>query len=130
MKPGQLLLDFQPGLTVQFKSLTEVCAAAVYASRGGLSAVAADLDIAPSDLSRRLHSDAGENRPLTVEQFDGILSSTRDMRPIHWLAEKYLQDPEAKKTQAIEQVGLILPLLIALLEQSGVSVNTKLRNVA
>lgn len=119
MKPGQLQLDFQPGLTVQFKTLTEVCAAAVYAARGGLSAVAADLDIAPSDLSRRLHNDAGENRPLTVEQFDGILNSTRDMRPVYWLIEKYLQDPEAKKNQAIEQLAQVMPIVQALIEQAG-----------
>lgn len=119
MKPGQLQLDFQPGLTVQFKTLTEVCAAAVYASKGGVSAVAADLDIAPSDLSRRLHNDNGENRPLTVEQFDGILASTRDMRPVYWLIEKYLQDPEAKKNQAIEQLAQVMPIVQALIEQAG-----------
>lgn len=119
MNPGQLPLDFQPGLTACFKSLSEVCAAAVYSSRGGLSAVAADLDIAPSDLSRRLHQEAGDNRPLTVDQLDGIINSTRDMRPIYWLYEKYLQDPERTRQQSIQQLAQIMPIVQALIEQSN-----------
>jgi hypothetical protein len=129
MKPSQMTFDFQPGLTVQFKTLTEVCAAAVYGSRGGLSAVAADLDISPSDLSRRLtpSQHGSDNRPLTAEQVDGIVSSTKDMRPIFWQMEKHMQDPEAKKNQAIEQLAAALPMVLALIEQAG---GPKLRSAA
>lgn len=117
MTTTQLNLDFQPGLTAQFKTLTQVCAAAVYASRGGLSSVAADLDIAPSDLCRRLSEDG--DRPVTCEQVDGIVASTRDYRPIYWLIEKHLQDPEAKRMQAIHQLSQVMPLVQALLDQAS-----------
>lgn len=109
----QLTFDFTPGLTVQFKTLTQVCAATVYASKQGLSGVAADLDIAPSDLCRRLTPD-GE-RPLTVEQLDQIVKSTQDFRPIYWLIERYLQDPEAKRLQAIQQLAQVMPVIEGLL---------------
>jgi hypothetical protein len=123
MKPSsQLALDFEPGLTVKFKTLTEVVAASVYGARGGLSAVAADLDVAPSDLSRRLSSENGDNRPLTVEQLDKIIASTGDMRPIYYLIEKHLQDPEATRNQAIQQLAQVMPIVQALIEQAGLPV--------
>jgi hypothetical protein len=114
---AQLHLDFTPGLTAQFKTLSQVCAAAVYASRGGLSGVAGDLDIAPSDLCRRLQD--GGDRPLSAEQLDGIIASTKDYRPIYWLIEKFLQDPEAKRLQAIHQLSQVMPLVQALVEQAA-----------
>lgn len=117
MTTAQLALDFQPGLTAQFKTLTQVCAAAVYASRNGLSGVAGDLDIAPSDLCRRLSEDG--DRPLTAEQVDGIVASTHDYRPIYWLIERHLQDPEAKRLQAIHQLSQVMPLVQALVEQAA-----------
>lgn len=117
MTTAQLSLDFQPGLTAQFRTLTQVCAAAVYASRGGLGAVAADLDIAPSDLCRRLSEDG--DRPLTAEQARGIVASTKDFRPIYWLVETFLQDPEAKRLQAIHQLAQVMPLVQALVEQAS-----------
>jgi len=117
MTTSQLSLDFQPGLTAQFKTLTQVCAATVYASRGGLSGVAGDLDIAPSDLCRRLSEDG--DRPITAEQVDGIVTSTHDYRPIYWLIEKHLQDPEAKRLQAIHQLAQVMPLVQALVDQAA-----------
>ena len=116
MTTAQLSLDFQPGITAQFKSLSQVCSAVVYASRGGLSAVAADLDLAPSDLCRRLTEDG--DRPLTVDHLDAIIKSTGDMRPVYWLIERYLQDPEAKRLEAIHQLANVMPIVQALIEQS------------
>ncbi len=122
MNPSQLALDFQPGLTTQHKTLTSVTAATIYASRGGLSSVAADLDTSPSDLTRRLSGgDERDNRPLTVEQFVAILRSTRDFRPIFWLIEEFLQDPDAKKNQAIDQLATLVPMIARLVEQAGIT---------
>lgn len=117
MTARQIPLNFQPGLTSQFRSLRQVCAAAVYACRKGLSGVAADLDMAPSDLCRRLGEDA--DRPLTDEHVDGIIRSTDDHRPIHYLIEKHMQDPEARRLHAIEQLAQAVPMINALIEQAA-----------
>lgn len=119
MNTTQLSLDFKPGLTVQFKTLTQVCAAAVYASPGGLSAVAADLDMAPSDLCRRLSEDG--DRPLTAEHADGIVASTKDYRPIYWQIEKHLKDPEVARADAIRQLAQLAPIIAELVAQTGAS---------
>lgn len=124
--PAQLSLSFEPGLTTRYRTLEDCCAAVVYSFRGGLESVAAHLDMSPSELSRRLNAHAhgreGEhasNRPLRIADLSGILDATGDLRPIYWLIEKYLRDPEAQRAQAIAQLAAMLPQVEALLEQSG-----------
>lgn len=124
---SQLALSFEPGLTAQHRTLEDCLAAVVHNFRGGVDAVAAHLDMAPSELSRRLnaHIQAKEgdasNRPLRVADLIGIVEATADYRPIYWLAEKFLRDPEAQRTAAIQQIGQLAPILAALVEQAGLS---------
>jgi hypothetical protein len=120
MTMAQIALDFTPGLTAQYRSLREVAAAAVYASRKGVSGVAARLDMSPTDLTKRLNADSAEPRPLRVEDLEGIIESTGDMRPIYWLIERFLRDPESAKQQAVSQLATLLPALIELTRQAGI----------
>lgn len=125
----QLPLSFEPGLTAQHRTLEDCLAAVVHNFRGGVEAVAAHLDMAPSELSRRLnaHVQAKEgdasNRPLRVADLIGIIEATADFRPIYWLAESFLRDPEAQRTAAIQQLGQLAPVLLALAEQAGVHIS-------
>lgn len=127
MNASQLSLNFEPGLTARHKTLEDCCAAVVHNSRQGVDGVAGHLDMAPSELSRRLnaHINEGEpgNRPLRVSDLVGIVHATGDYRPIYWLIERFLRDPEAQRTQAINQLANLMPVVQALIEQSG----TKLR---
>lgn len=122
----QLPLNFEPGLTVKFRTLEDCCAHVVHSSREGVDGVAGYLDMAPSELSRRLnahlpqHQGDTNNRPLRVSDFVGIIAKTKDLRPIYWLAEKFANDPDAVKTQAIAQLANMLPMFMALCEQAGV----------
>ena len=116
----QLTLNFTPGLTAQYRSLREVAAAAVYASRKGVSGVAGDLDMSPTDLTKRLNLDGAEPRPLRVEDLEGIIESTGDCRPIYWLIERFLRDPESVKQQAVSQLAVLVPQLLELARQAGV----------
>jgi hypothetical protein len=118
MTKAQLTLNLDLGLTAQYRSLREVAAATVYASKKGVAGVAGDLDMSPTDLTKRLNPDGAEPRPLRVEDLEGILSSTGDFRAIHWLIEKFLRDPSAVKEQAIGQIALLLPQLQELLAQA------------
>lgn len=116
----QAALDFAPGLTVQFPRLRDVCAAAVYGSRAGLKGVAADLDVSPSELSRMLNREQDDPRKLDVEDFVGLIRSTSDPRPVQWLIEKFLQDPEHQRASATAQLAQLMPAMIELARQAGV----------
>lgn len=114
----QLSLDLPVGITAQYRSLREVAAATVYASKKGVAGVAGHLDMSPTDLTKRLNLDGAEPRPLRVEDLEGILESTRDYRCIHWLIEKFLRDPSTAKDQALSQISNLLPELLELVKQA------------
>lgn len=122
---AQLALSFEPGLTARFRTLEDLLQHVVLTHRLGVDGVAAKLDMAPSELSRRLNAhltakdENPSNRPLRVADFVGIVNVTEDHRPLFWLAEKFLSDPEAQRTAAIQQIGMLAPLFIALAEQAG-----------
>lgn len=115
----QFTLDFEPGLTERFKSWDEVLAASVYGSRKGLNSVAADLDMSPSELTRRLNPDTDDPRPLRTKDGIKIIESTGDMRPVYWLIETFLQDPEAMKQEALSRLPGLLAAVQATLEAAG-----------
>lgn len=117
--PRQFTLDFEPGLTERFKTWESVLAAAVYGSRKGLNVVAADLDMSPSELTRRLNPDSDDARPLRTKDATGIIRSTEDMRPVYWLIETFLRDPEAVKQEALARLPALMEAIQATLEQAG-----------
>lgn len=112
----QMQLNFEPGLTAQFKALEDVLAASVYGSRQGLQGSAAEADQSPSELSRRLNRT--DQLPLRVVDMIAIIDSTRDLRAVYWLIERYLQDPEAKRSLAVDQIATMLPMLTELVKQA------------
>lgn len=125
--PAKLSLAFEPGLTSRHPTMEDCIASVVHGSRLGVEGCAARLDMAPSELSRRLnahvlaHAGDPSNRPLRVSDLIGIMDATGDFRPIYWLAERYLRDPESQRTAAIQQLAMLAPLLANLAEQAGLS---------
>ena len=118
---NQVAFDFTPGLTTQFPHLRDVLCACVYGSRGGLKSVAADLDVSPSELSRMLNRDQDDPRRLDVDDMVLIVASTGDTRPVQWLIERFVQDPEQRRATAAAQLAQILPAIVELAAQAGVT---------
>lgn len=121
--PAQFPLVFEPGLVANYKRLEDVVAAVVYAAKGGVDGVAPSVDMSPSELTRRLaahtaqkEGDEKSNRPLRVADLVGIIEGTGDYRPIFWLIERFLRDPEAQRTQAIQTLAGLMPTIQALVE--------------
>lgn len=124
----QLNLDFLPGLTSRFPRWEDTFVHVVYSNRKGLNGVASDLDMSPSELSKRLAwrpDQKEEPRPLRSVDIVGILESTNDPTPIYWLIEKFLRDPEAKRAEAINALAQLAPLLNGLVEQAGLTSKLK-----
>lgn len=125
---AQMNLAFEPGLTARWRTLEDCVQYVVLNARGGVDTVAAALDMAPSELSRRLaaHTAAKEgdtnNRPLRVGDFIRIIEATGDHRPIFWLLERFMSDPEAQRTAALQQLAMLAPLVAGLAEQAGVTI--------
>ena len=116
---SQLTLNFEPGLTDRFREWEDVVAASVYSSRAGLNAVAGDMDMSPSELSRRLNRDHEDVRPLRAKDAIRIIEATGDLRPVYWLVERFLRDPEAVRQEALAQIPNLVKQLNSLLEVAG-----------
>lgn len=117
IKPGQMTLDFEPGLVDRYQNLRECIATGVY--QRGLTRVAIDLDIAPSNLSVKLSADP--SRSFSVENLERYIQATGDMAPIYYLAEKFLSDKTAKKDAALAEAMTALKGLMPLLRQAGMA---------
>jgi hypothetical protein len=115
----QLALELEPGLVARFPHWEDVLAASVYASRKGLNGVAGDLDMSPSELTRRLNRNSDDSRPLRAHDAIRIVESTGDLRPVYWLVERFLQSDSTRREQAISQIATLLPVLTELVAQAG-----------
>ena len=109
----QLRMDFEPGITEQFRTLKQCVAAVVYGYRGGLNSVAAACDVAPSTLSRMLNENEDDPRHLPLDFLPLIVECTGDIRPLQWLAAKFLPDDNMRREAAISRIEQLLPLLAA-----------------
>lgn len=116
----QLSLDFTPGLTDRFPTITEAARHAAYASSKPLKAIAADMDQSQSDLSRKLSANPDDVRRLSAEDLVALIHSTGDMTPIYWLLEKFHLDDQQKMQRAATEFMKQLPATLALLKQMGV----------
>jgi hypothetical protein len=77
------------------------------------------MDMSPSELSRRLNRDSGDVRPLRAQDAIRIIEVTGDLRPVYWLVERFLRDPETVRQEALSQIPSLVKQLNALLEMAG-----------
>lgn len=115
--PGQLVLDFEPGLIERYRSVRECVASGVY--QRGLKRVAADMDQAPGNLSVQLSDDGA--RHLSVDSLERYVQVTGDLTPIYYLAERYLSDRQAGREAAQAEVMGELARLQKLLKKAGIA---------
>lgn len=109
----QLKMDFEPGITEQFRTLKQCVAAVVYGYRGGLNSVAAACDVSPSTLSRMLNENEDDPRHLPLDFLPLIIAATDDIRPLQWLAAKFIPDENMRRDAALSRIEQLLPQLMA-----------------
>ncbi len=111
----QMTLQLDAALTERFSSLLECLAAGVY--RRGLKRTAADLDLAPGNLSVALAGDGA--RHFGVDHLERYVAVTGDKTPIYYLVAKYLGGEAAAGEQALATVLALLQELPAQLAAAG-----------
>lgn len=112
----QIEINFQAGLTEQFPAFRDVVKAAVYSCGRQFKAVAADLDMTSSELSRKLGDNPNDPVNFPLHLLPELIEATGDKRPVYWLVEKFLEDADVKRGRAVAQLADMLPQLQALLK--------------
>lgn len=116
---SQLTLELQPGLLRRYSTLREAVHHSVLNDPRGLKGVAADCDLSVSELSRRLSPSEGDPRSLDVNLLVGIMASTGDLTPLHWLNARFLSDETSRRAHALDQMQRLLPEIASLLAEVG-----------
>lgn len=124
MKPvhttSQLTLDFQPGLTERYDSALDCVRACVHTNVKPLKAIAAEMDLSSSDLSRKLSCNPDDPRRFTLSDLEGYVQVTGDVTPILYLAQKYCADETFKQKEALAALANLAPQIASLLKAAGV----------
>jgi len=120
-----LTLELQPGIRQRFVSLRECLHWTVLNDPRGIKSVAADCDLSVSELSRRLHPSDDDPRSCDVNLMVKVMHSTGDLSPLHWLMAEFLQDEDAKRRSAVDQLSTLMPQIAALLAEAGAGAAAK-----
>lgn len=115
----QLTLDFEPGLSERNKTLKAHVREQVYRSLKPLKAIAADMDVSETDLTRKLGDNPHDVRNFTCDDLERYIESTQDVSPIYYLIEKYAVSDDAKAAFAKAELAKVLPQVLALVSQAG-----------
>lgn len=114
---SHITLTFEQGLSQRHLSLRDCVATGVY--RIGLGRVASMIDMSSSKLSEKLGGGTDRKRDLGCDELEEYLSKTKDLTPIYYLIEKYLQDPQIVQHQALATLASLTESLPALLRAAG-----------
>lgn len=114
--PVQLTLQLQPGLTKRFKSLRSVTQWAVLNHRGGPAAIAATVDMSPSELGRKLTGNPQDpHKNFDIDDWEKALAdlvAAGDTSPLLYLIERFLPSDEQRRLAAIDLITTSLPQLL------------------
>lgn len=102
---SQMTLNWEPTLPERFTSLRAFVAHRSTVVQKSQKTQAADMDLAPSTLARKLNPAEGDTQRFNCDDLESWLASTADAPAvIEYLAAKYMDTPEARRTRAIAKV--------------------------
>lgn len=114
-KTTQINLDFRPGLLAQFPDWHDLIVHVVYSSNIKFEDIAGYCDLAPSQLHRMLNK-TDDLRHLPDFVVIKIIERTKDHRPIYWLIERFLEDKDAKRDRAKDELVSLMAQIKRALE--------------
>lgn len=111
-----MTFNFEPSLPDRWPSLRSYIAHRAAIQEKPLKTIAADMDISPSTLSRKLNPNEGDTQRFNLDDLEQYIESTGDVDSvIEYLAAKYKDTDEARKARVLNKVETMLPELMALL---------------
>lgn len=98
----QLLLDFEAGLSRVYGSGREVIHAGIHRGGKALKSVAADMDLSPSQLCRKLAQNDDDSARLTLDDAENYMDKTGDLTLIEYLVDRFLACASVERIEALE----------------------------
>lgn len=102
--PAQMTLNYDASLPERFATFREFLAYRAMVQTKPLKAIASDMELAPSMLSRKLNPGEGDTQRFNVDDLEEYLKSTGDVAAvIEYLAAKYAQSDESRHAAALDR---------------------------
>lgn len=115
---SQFTLNFEPALPERFDTLRAYIAHRSAVVAKPMKVVAADMDVAPSTLSRKLNPTEGDTQRLNVDDLEAWIASTGDAAAVvEYLAAKYLDSDTARHRRVVATAETLLVELAKVLPQ-------------
>ncbi len=103
--PSQLTMNFEPSLPDRFPTLRAYIAHRAPLQNKSAKVIAADMDMSPSTLSRKLNPADGDTQRFNLDDMEAYLESTGDAAAvIEYLVAKYMDSDDARRVRAISRV--------------------------
>jgi hypothetical protein len=111
---AQMTLSFEPALPDRFPSLRAYIAHRASITQKSLKIQAADLDMAPSTLTRKLNPAEGDTQRFNCDDLEDWIKSTNEAAAvIEYLAAKFMDTPEARRSRLLNKLEGMVPELMA-----------------
>lgn len=118
----QLTLNFEPSLPDRWPTLREYVAYRAQIANKHMKAQAADMDMAPSTLSRKLNPAEGDTQRFNVDDLEAWIACTGEAPAIvEYLASKYMDSDMARQARAVSRAEDLLTELAKVLPQLRVA---------
>lgn len=111
---AQMTLSFEPALPDRFPTLRSYVAHRASLTSKSLKVQAADLDMAPSTLTRKLNPADGDTQRFNCDDLEEWIKSTGEAAAvIEYLAAKFMDTPEARRARLLSKLEGMVPELMA-----------------
>lgn len=87
--PVQLTISFPQGVSTHHDSLREYVQYCVHTNKTLNKIIAADMDLSPSHLSRKISANPNDTMNFTVDDLERYMTVTGDNRPLDYLNDKF-----------------------------------------
>jgi hypothetical protein len=111
-----MTLSFEPDLAERFPTLRSYIAHRVAVQAKPAKVVAADMDMSPSTLSRKLNPGDADTQRFNCDDLEAYIAATGDSAAvIEYLASKFMDSDDARRARVLSRVEGLLPDLVAML---------------
>lgn len=117
---NHLLFDFDPRLPERFASLREYLFFLAQTQPKPLKSIAADMDMSPSALGRKLNPSENDCQRFNVDDLEAMCAACGPElahAAITYIASKYCDSPDERKQRALNEFIALMQQASALLPQ-------------
>lgn len=105
LSPAQMTLSFEPSLPERFPTLRAYIAHRAALANKSLKVQAADMDMAPSTLTRKLNPAEGDTQRFNCDDLEAWITSTGEAPAVlEYLAAKFCDTDAARQVRAVAKV--------------------------